>query len=253
MRSVQPVGPIAGFARRGFYAVSKEGNMEGIIDFLVVKDANKVVLISVLAALLVVVISVGSVWREKNLSLEKLLAPMTDVKWDFSKSWASNVTVFGAVLASVFSASKIVFVSPSDPTKTVSPIHLSLGEYQSLTIFFALLVVAAPFLYNGIRRPKKGGSEVQYRGFVVFFLIASALTLWAVLGQIWILYLLADEMDITTDSLSPLTSGFFQLGALILAVVALIYGLMSVRDTIRYHAFGAEDIGQGPQESWSLL
>ncbi len=93
--------------------------------------------------------------------------------FNFSTAWAANFTVVGAVLGSILTSS----ASSGSP----APL-LSWHSYQLLSILFAAIIVFAPF---------------AYRKRVRSFLVATALTLMAVIGQagiaIFITYALARD------------------------------------------------------------
>jgi hypothetical protein len=79
--------------------------------------------------------------------------------FNFSDDWAANFTVLGAVFNSILSASG----SPASPAP-----FASWHSYQLLGVLFAATITVAPFVYFGKVRS---------------FLIATALTLAAVIGQ----------------------------------------------------------------------
>jgi len=114
-------------------------------------------------------------------------SPVGPPNWDFSKSWASNITVLGAILAAFFSA-KIV----------VNPRFVSDPGYPMLSVLFALLVVVAPLVFRAISTEKpvmanEGTWDIQYQGNAGGFFLAMFLTLWASLGQLVTLGSLAAE------------------------------------------------------------
>jgi hypothetical protein len=206
--------------------------IDDVIDVLFTKRANVVLGGSLALALLITVVS--GVWTrffsEPKVEFN-LLGRMGDVKWDFTKSWASNVTVVGAVIATV-----LTNAARALPT---SGLALELGFYQGLSLFTAALIFAGAFIYNAIRPAEsvvdeKGNEAVEYRGFILLFFVATILTLWAVWGQLWVLYLMADDMADT--SLTGAGSAAFQVLALVAAIFTLIYACLSIPDTLRYHA-----------------
>jgi hypothetical protein len=127
---------------------------------------------------------------------------------DFSKSFASNLTIFGAVVGQVLTAKLL----PSQSSVNVPPkdVVMLAGDYTSLTLLFGLLVVVSPFVYAALRAglppppPDEddsipaGGKGAGHaasgrsgRGWA--FLIACWLTLWGVIGEIAVLGLLFYE------------------------------------------------------------
>jgi hypothetical protein len=98
--------------------------------------------------------------------------------WDFTKSWATNITILGAALGAFFSG-KIV----ATPRIVPDP------GYSILGVLFAVLAVIAPLLFRAISTEKavmtkEGVWDIQYQGTAVGFLLAMLLTLWASLGQL---------------------------------------------------------------------
>jgi hypothetical protein len=113
--------------------------------------------------------------------------------WDFSASWASSITAIGAILGTILGAS----VLPGDPR------FLTGDAYTGLSLGFGILVVLAPFIFVATRT-KSGdaddGSPI-YEGYVWAFLVASAVTLWAVFGELTTLAFVFAELQ-HADTLS---------------------------------------------------
>jgi hypothetical protein len=109
--------------------------------------------------------------------------------WDFSKSWGSNLTVIGALLGTILSAGAL-----PDETATAKE------TYAGLNLLFGVLIVVAPLLYTATQTPNvvhrtKTLKEPQYEGYVLSFLIASAVTLWATIGELTTVVLLFREIQ----------------------------------------------------------
>jgi hypothetical protein len=153
--------------------------------------------------------------------------PMGPVDWDFGKSWASTLTTVGALLGTVLSAG----VLPGDTQSLSKP------AYAALNLFFGMLILIAGFVYTATRRPKEttntsGVKQVQYQGHVWSFLLASFVTLWAVLGELVTLWFLLTEIGVQgTLSRGPLH--IFQ-GVLLLAgLLALFYAWRSIAQIVK--------------------
>ncbi len=143
-----------------------------------------VVLASLLAGLAVVLVAwlgappEGSSRKERARTL-----PTADVgrlDFDFSKSFASNLTVVGAILTAVLGAK----VLPSQLATPKPDVVMSQNGYTSLSLLFALLVVVAPFVYVALRAGVVGPDGLPKgsgRGWA--FLLASWLTVWGAIGQ----------------------------------------------------------------------
>jgi len=112
--------------------------------------------------------------------------------WDFSQSWASNFTGAGMIINLLLS-SQILPKQPDDHLKQT---------YSCLAVFFATLIIVAPFLYNLFRTPVKVQSnpqkpekfDLQYQGYAWAFLLASVATLWGALGQLVTIIFLFEEI-----------------------------------------------------------
>jgi hypothetical protein len=100
------------------------------------------------------------------------------VNWDFTKSWASNLTVVGALLGTILAAGVL-------PDQTA----VTKATYAGLNLLFGILILVAPLAYVAMQREKplrvaKDVTEPQYQGTVFWFLASSTLTLWAVAGEL---------------------------------------------------------------------
>jgi hypothetical protein len=109
---------------------------------------------------------------DRRAALQKEVGGAT---WDFSKSWASNVTVVGAILGTVLSAK----ILPASPTVIATP-----NGYTALSLLFGALVVVAPLVFTALRsgRPSAMDTVIEGKGWA--FLLASEVTLWGVIGEL---------------------------------------------------------------------
>jgi hypothetical protein len=190
----------------------------------------------------------------------KWRSPMGPANWDFSKSWASNITVIGALLGTIISAGVL-------PAQTSLP----KATYAGLNLFFGALILVAPFVYTAtqkeVRPDNPGGpQEPRYEGRVCWFVVASGLTLGAVLGELATIFLLF--RDIQTGGSMPQAAIWFLAVVMAFAcVLAGLYGFRSIRATLkdqseqeqRRQALADEALaGRGPAgvpglRSWSIL
>jgi hypothetical protein len=167
-----------------------------------------------------IAVSTGVAVRLLKLGSQQLTMHMGQPSWDFTKSWASNLTVTGGVLSTLLVAGTL-------PDKTY---HLSKQQFAIMTAFCTAIVTLAPLIYNSLRQLMQSqtapdGSGLQYRGFVWSFLLASGLTLCGVYGQIVVLCFLVDEFQIA--HLLPTTTTWAFLSALF--VVAILLGFYAVQ------------------------
>jgi hypothetical protein len=78
--------------------------------------------------------------------------------------------------------------------------NLQKGEYNTLAFFFGILAGLAPIVYNSIRIPAAnndaagGATASKSQGYVIAFLGSSAVTLWALFGQLSTFYFLVGEL-----------------------------------------------------------
>jgi hypothetical protein len=140
-----------------------------------------------------------------------LLRLMGPVGWDFSTSWASNITVVGAVLGTVLSASVL-------PHETH---YISKDGYTILNLLFGIIVVAAPFVFSATRIAKvTPGAVPKFKGLVLGFLAACLFTLWGVLGELATVGLIFREIQLA--------------GSFPSSVVYLLYGLLVIAIVLTY-------------------
>ena len=206
----------------------------------------------------VVVAAIVVAWAEIQLRKKAiaLSTRMGTAKWDFSSSWASNLTVVGALLTTTAAISAL-----PDQTEL-----LSKSGYAVLGLMFALLTGLAPLTYNvtrsrsaGLARspgatvdvpaPAKTTTDADRRenppadneqppppqdllqGTVGSFLVASLLTLTATVGQLLVDCLLLIELGIAHRAVKAVIIIAFL--ALLLLAIALI---ISVGKTIYWTA-----------------
>jgi hypothetical protein len=139
---------------------------------------------------------------------------MGPANWDFSKSWASNITVVGALLGTILAAGVL-------PDETA----VSKATYAGLNLFFGVLILVAPLVYTATQaavpvHKRTAIKEAQYQGSVRWFVVASGLTLGAVLGELATIFLLFRE--IRTANSMPEAAIWF------LAVLMTVAGLLLV-------------------------
>ncbi len=152
--------------------------------------------------------------REEHERLFHLGSRMGPANWDFSTSWASNLTVVGALLGTILSAGAL-------PDETA----VSKATYAGLNLLFGVLILVAPLVYTATRRPTyvhrrtAKAAEPQYLGVVFFFLVASALTLGAVLGELATVLQLFREIR-TANSLP--VAAVWLMGVLVVAAALLL-------------------------------
>ncbi len=149
-------------------------------------------------------------WRLKSRLGYLLSAP----NWDFSKSWASTFTVVGALLGTILSS----LVLPETPER------FSKATLAGMNLVFGVAILLAPLIFalsQTGRYVKKDAStsELQPQGTVAGYLLAAALTLTGVLGQLATVFFLLDEIE---------AKGSLPDAALVFIILLLLFAALGV-------------------------
>ena len=190
----------------------------------------QVVFISLGAAALFVLITFLSVGDKGGLADK--LGP---VDWDFSKSWASNLTVFSALLGTILAAG----VLPTDTSAARK------ATYAGLNLLFGLGILIGPFLYTafqtGVEVHEKGkATALQYQGYVWAFLIASVVTLWATVGEFTTIYKLFDQLQ-TAASLPPAGLDAFEALVIVAGISLVVLSWRRLRAILKSQSKQAQE------------
>ena len=172
--------------------------------------------------------------RKEHVTLRNKMGSPSS--WDFSRSWASNITVGGGLLS-------ITLLSSALPEQTH---YIGKAGYAVLSVALALLVGFAPFVFNIFRTPLSDlwapdGSYVEYQGEVVHFLAACIITVGAVIAQLLAFILLVDELSFS--QVDTVFVRVFQMIIVLLGIGLLKYSGQTVYWTI---------LGQTAQEQGNL-
>lgn len=144
----------------------------------------------VFGPLVAALVLVGFHWyrRRTEFDLDDRLGP---ANWDFSLSFASNLTVLGAILGTILTAG----VLPDTSGRA--------GTYAALNLMFGVIVILGPFVYIATQKAEKirsdpaqdpGATAPEYQGYVLGFFLGTVLTLWAVLGELATIGLVFNEI-----------------------------------------------------------
>jgi hypothetical protein len=151
------------------------------------RGVNAVLLISLIAAIVLIAAAWFFVVRPVSLT-----NPLGTLELKFTESFASSLTAAGALLGVVISAGVL-------PDETVV---LSKAGFTSLNLIFGVAIVVAGLAYSAGQKPvwqdvtgNPTKQESKFQGFVWPFLLAALITVWAVLGELWTLWLLVDELS----------------------------------------------------------
>ena len=147
-----------------------------------------------------------------NTSLRDKLGGTAEL--DFSKSFASTLTAVGALLGTIIAAGVL-------PEETVK---LSRGGFVGLNLTFGVAIViaaavASSFMSSEAMKNKDGKSEWKVEGYAWTFMLSALITLWAVFGELFAIWLLIGELGSG--------EGFTSLGVTMLRVL-LIGGALAL-------------------------
>jgi hypothetical protein len=178
--------------------------------------ANILVSLAFVSAILIVVICYLYL-RKNHYYLTEL---MGKGQWEFSKSWATNITILGSLFCT------IIAQDTDDALK-----------YAGLSVFFGVLVVVSPLVYNAASQPHtkhnaNGDEEIQYLSPLWAFLISATLTLWAVLGQLATVITLLTSVALKT-SLSYSVTSLLLVCMVLATALVVIYGYKTIIWTVR--------------------
>lgn len=164
----------------------------------------------------------------------------TGLGLDFSKSWATLITIVAGLLtaftgADIFSEERKGFTD---------------NEITSLALSFGGLLIVAPAIYNGIRwrtpepleEPEEAkdsekpdlpvlDKELELQGYILPLLLASAILLGALFGQIVLVFLLISEVDSAT--ITSFAKGVLYLVTAGAALYAAVYTWSGVRSCLK--------------------
>jgi succinate dehydrogenase hydrophobic anchor subunit len=170
-----------------------------------------------------VVIAYFRINQTERCGLDRHMGPAT---WNFSQSWASNITAVGALLGTILTAGFL-------PDETALP----KATYAYLNFFFGVLVVVAPFVYTAVSTPvpvhkRTPGTQAQFQGFVAGFIVAAGLTMAAVLGELCTIFLLFNEIQ-AVNSVPGAAEIFVGILLAIAGVLVFVYTWVSVQAIIK--------------------
>jgi hypothetical protein len=206
---------------------------------------DKIVIFSGVAAMIAVVLGVGL--SKRNFTWSDKLGPPD---WSFSDSFATNVTVVGALLATILAANAI----PKVPTT------LPATSFATLELFFGALVVIAPVLFVALSRsetvndPDDSSKKIaQNQGIVLGFLLAAIGTAWGAIGQVATVFYLFGEIE-DAGFLSQTALRIFQVAFAVGAAAMLLYLVRGVKATLDIPVVESRSISAPDAlPRWSLL
>jgi hypothetical protein len=180
------------------------------------------------------------------LTTTDIKTPFGPANWDYSQSWATSLTVVGALLGTVIGAG-------------VLPDELDLftkAGYAGLNVFFGMLVLFAPLIYAALQNRLKDDDKgvAQYEGTLLAFIVASVATVWGVLGELGTVGLLFRETEKGASLATVLVWALWIVLSLLL-LAAVTYAVRRMRLILSSPA-GNRGAGLDAPDSpgtWSLL
>jgi|GEM_PF-5488743 len=184
-----------------------------------------------------------------------LMKSMGVPSWDFSRSWASNISVVGGLVT----LSALTFIPTTVETKQIPQ-----SAYPILFFIFPLLAALAPLVYNFSRRVTTDSSTkpptIVAQGKAYMFIVASVFTMWAALGQLAVQASIIEELRIA----KVLPTAFAILIEIVFGFVVLglfLYGGKTVVETVRTQKTDTKALTEVADESfaethiqhWALL
>jgi hypothetical protein len=168
------------------------------------------------------------------------------VHWDFSRSWATNITTVGAILGTVTAAGLLPEAGQL----------LGSGDVAALSVFFGVLAVLSGFVYTVLSRPVFDETgEPARQGYVKPFILAAGITVGAVVGQLVTLALLL------VDGVQQGSNAAMAVALLLLLAVAgalvLVHAWVTMGWTLEHLVKPPPEPGlrgkPEPARGWSLL
>jgi len=158
---------------------------------------------------------VGTAWL---LNRRPGNTPLGPVAWNFTDSWASNLTVLLA------GYQLLIGMELLPPTGTL----LTKSTYALLAVLFAGLVAAAPLAFLAVGTPAYDATgKLVIHGRVSGLALSAFLVMWAVLGQVTVAGTHGYELMVGSDLPRSLIATFLGLTFLLL-VLAFVHGCKSI-------------------------
>ncbi len=169
----------------------------------------------VVSFIVIVPVSLASKEKREALDSTKLPGPLT---LDFGKSWATNMAIATTITTQLSSA----FLS--DNSRIISKAGIT-----GLGIFFALLIVFAPIIYNSTLKVPPEKKEPETTATV--FVWTAFLTLWGALGELALAVILLYDAW-TQKAFSNLMAILFLILLVVVIIFLLIYTCKSIKQAI---------------------
>jgi hypothetical protein len=181
--------------------------------------ARNIILSAAGAALITFFLATFLVYRGRGSVLKTLLKRMGATEFSSKESWATTVAGAGGLVSAIGAGTGFI---PAETT------NLTKGEFTGLGLLFLAIPVVAALAYATLTtQEKKSKVGLQDQGFVVTFLIAGALTIGAVVGQVLTLAFLVKEATAKDVAASIDLAYLVVFGSAI--VMSVLYGAVQMR------------------------
>jgi hypothetical protein len=166
------------------------------------------------------------------------------VDFSFADSWATTITAVGALLGTILGTTGIL---PDDAAP------LSNSAFAGLSLVFAMVATFAPLVFSAFQSADRpGGAQAPtYRGYVITFLIACVLTLWAAVGEIATIVLLLSEIQ--SGFLTGSATWLFLVMLVVSVVAIVVYAWIRIRAIVEVPIQLLAADPNAPLPRWRLL
>ena len=150
-----------------------------------------------------------------------VLGRMGEVAFDFRNSWGANVAVGAGVLTALTSGTLLAQDQYSSNSTT----------YLLLASLFTALVPLGAALYGLLRPATAGLNSTPAQGYILVYLLSTAVVLWGAFGQLLLLGMILTELRLARV-LAPEPAGLLQALTKGMMVVLAIYAATSAYATV---------------------
>lgn len=159
--------------------------------------------------------------------------------WDFTQSWASNITLGGGLLAAL-----VVFAG-------LNPIILRRATYSFFDLYAAALLTLGSAIFALFAWTEQSATGAVRRNRAMTFYIACCVVLWAALVQIRLVRLLVLELKLDR-TLTPRIESSVGVTIEMISILLALQSLFSIVKTVRQQS-ARKGSNTVPAPEWPLL